>query len=479
MTIISNVDNNKKVNIKNIMQEKNIGINDLSRFSNIRIDKLQLYLNGEFGDLNDFLDLSSALGCDISKILDTDNYIKWIFETRVKEKNNFDRHSLDVTFVDKTCNILANYYHYFKYSEKKLSKSTYGEYPDHWNLFTAILDRIRDSSYYIKKANPHEIKRGLIALSFYDLLGHVYNLSSYINDLLNYFNVPIPSNDKHVIFTSTRSLTGNDDKYIKYLRSLVSSNHSIATSKHSDYIDKGDTHYSPFASWDSRVIDGVSYDINVVIRNNSETLYDYYISTTEIYKFIQMKLYSLLLVLEALELQVIKKRHCFSAIKLKNEDDFNEFYKYIEYLNNEHQIRIGNERPETYEFYSLLFKTKLNDDSFYHKDINIYKEVVKTEIKKRSIYLQTLKIEDYNELFDHLYIMYSDYINDNDLGYEIGHVSYLTDNVGSSIASRINAVTILNKIYNNKNKYEEYNNEELLIILNAALYKVSNINYNS
>ena len=75
--------------------------------------------------------------------------------------------------------------------------------------------------------------------------------------------------------------------------------------------------------------------------------------------------------------------------------------------------------------------------------------------------------------------MYSDYINDNDLGYEIGHVSYLIDNIDSSTVSRINAVTILNKIYNNKNKYEEYNNEELLIILNAALYKVSNINYNS
>ncbi len=80
----------------------------------------------------------------------------------------------------------------------------------------------------------------------------------------------------------------------------------------------------------------------------------------------------------------------------------------------------------------------INDDRFINKTKN---------------FLSNIKIEDYNELFDDLYIMYSDYINDNVLGYEIGHLSYLTDNVGSSIASRINAVNILNKIYNNKDNY--------------------------
>lgn len=473
MTINSNIDNNKKVNIKYIMQEKNIEINDLSRFSNIGIDKLRLYLNGEFGDLNDFLDLSTTLDCDISKILDTNNYIKWIYETRVKETDKFDRHILDVTFVERICNLFGSYYHYFQNNEKILNNKKYGDNPDHWNFFTAILDRIRDTSYYLKHFDPKQFNHGKIALAFYDLLGHVYNLSSYINDLLNYFNIPISSKNKHVIFTSARSSTGNDDKYIRYLRALVSSNHSIATSQHSDYIIKGDTHYSPFASWDSRVIDGVPYDINVLIRNNSKTLYDYYISTTEIYKYIQMKLYSLLLVLEALELEVIKKKHSFSNIKLINKDIFNEFYEYIEYLNKEHKIRIGNFSPETYEFYSLLFQIKTNQNSLYIKDINDYKEKVKDEVIKRSVFIQTLDDNDYNYMFDDLYMMHSNYINENNLGYELGHISFRSNNNGYEISSRINSKIILKKIFNNTDNFDSYDDDELLVILNAALYKVS------
>lgn len=473
MTIKIDFKNKKSQNIKNIMNKNYSSIQELSRFSSIETEQLQLYINGYFGILNDYLDLSLVLECDINDILDTDNYIKWVYETQVKEQKMFDRYSLDISFVEKICNSFANYYHYFKNSEKNLDKRKYGTNPDHWNFFTATLDRIRSTSYYLKYFDPKQFNHGKIALAFYDLLGHVYNLSSYTNELLKYFNITVPFSDKHVVFTSTRSLTGNDDKYISYLRALVSSNHSIATSQHKDYIGKNDTHNSPFASWDSHSINGVPYDINILIRTNSKSIYDYYISTTELYKYIQMKLYSLVLVLEKLEIEVQNnKNKCASEI-LKKEEEFDEFYQYVEYLNSEHEIRICNQRPETYEFYTLLFNMKINEECIYINDINAYKQKVKDEIINRSNFIETLDYSNYNHIFDELYMMYSNFINENDLGYELSHISFNTNNIGYSSSSRINSKIILNKIYNDEVDFDVYTDDELLVILNAALYKVS------
>ncbi len=469
--------NDKSKNIKlfldNIVKDKA----NLSYSTNIDINKLERYLNGEFGEINDFLNLKQSLDCSLKDIVNTKDYFKWLYDTNLNNSMFFTKENLDVSFVVRLCNSIGSYYEFFRHNNHAINVRRYGNVENHWNFITAILDRIRDSSAYIKYYDPRHYKDSKIAFGFYDLIGHVYNLNSYINDLHDYFKLKYKNilSADHLFFSQMIGENGSDDDFIKYLRALVYSNHSVSTSAHRFYIQKGDIHISPFSLWENREVNDKTYDVNVLLRTNTKSIYDFFISTSEVYKFIQYKLYSLIFILEALENKYEDRINELRNTKMKTLDEFSGLSKYIDYLKHEHDNRIGNNVTEIYEFYSKLFDKKWSTKDYFFDYVRDFKVEVEEEIHKRAKYLSTIMEENYNRRFEDLYIMYSSFIEKHNLGYETSHL-YFNEDVFHSHSSRLNAHKIIKTIdQNNNNNYYEYTDEELLIIVCSLLYKVSKI----
>ena len=173
--------NNKSNNIELLLVKNGMDKEDLSYSANIDIDKLELYLNGEFGNIDDFLNIKQALNCGLRDIVNTKDYFKWQYETNLNNSMFFTKDDIDVSFVMRLCNFIGSYYEFFRHNNYDINIKKYGNVENHWNFITAILDRIRDSAAYIKFYNPKHYKGSKIAFGFYDLIGHVYNLNSYIN----------------------------------------------------------------------------------------------------------------------------------------------------------------------------------------------------------------------------------------------------------------------------------------------------------
>ena len=469
--------NNKSNNIELLLVKNGMDKEDLSYSANIDIDKLELYLNGEFGNIDDFLNIKQALNCGLRDIVNTKDYFKWQYETNLNNSMFFTKDDIDVSFVMRLCNFIGSYYEFFRHNNYDINIKKYGNVENHWNFITAILDRIRDSAAYIKFYNPKHYKGSKIAFGFYDLIGHVYNLNSYINDFHDYFNIKYKKilSDDHLFFSQLIGRDGSDDDFIKYLRALVYSNHSISTIAHKFYIEKGDIHISPFALWENKKINDKLYDVNVLLRTNTKSIYDFYISTSEVYKFIQCKLYSLIFVLEALENKSEDRINELRKTKIKTLDEFSSLSNYINYLKDEHDIRIGNNVTEIYEFYAKLFDNEWPLKDGFYDFVQDYKKEIEEEIHKRAKYLSSLLEEDYNKRFEDLYIIHSKFIEDHKLGYETSHLTFNYD-VFYSQSSRINAYQIIKTIDNNNHNYYGYTDEELFIIVCSLLYKVSKLN---
>lgn len=464
------IKNSKAKVITEKLSKNNASIIVLEEYTLLDIKRIKSYLVGDFGPLEDFILISEFFNCNLTDIIDTKKYYEWYYRQYLEGFNEFKNSDLKIDFALKLCNKIGFHYHYFKNNNFKINERKYGNVENHWNFITTILDRIRDSSEYIKYYDVKHYKQSKIAFGFYDLINHVYNLSSFINDLNSYLKV---NNEKykikegHLIFSNPKNLNGNDDSYMSYLRSLVSSNHSISTSKHRNYIEKKDTHFSPFSYWENNRMDDNYYDVTIILRTNSESIWNYYASTSEIYKYIQLKLLSIIFILEELYFKKNERLKLSKNTKIKDESDFNNMVDYINYLNKEHDFRIGNDYQETYNFYSKYISFEWNHEKY--KDIIIdYQKEMSNEIKNRGKYIQSLDESDYNSRFEELLLPISNFIHDNNLGYELSHIN-ISFNDQMDDSSRINSKLILSKMDIDID-LNELTDDEIIMILNSMLY---------
>lgn len=177
------------------------------------------------------------------------------------------RCSLDEELIDKVHEmIIEDHSVYSKY------KYVNGKYL--WNKLSALLTRIGDLVRYLNSERmiidtdgefPHFI--------LMEMLNYAEQMNTLTSELFEIFNLDIPSiiGSKN-IFPNIGNEKANDNRYIKYLRSLVSI-HPTNTNKHIKYGYQQAVEYSPYvrkgSSFNHILILGRAKD-NVIINNEHD-----------------------------------------------------------------------------------------------------------------------------------------------------------------------------------------------------------------
>jgi len=184
--------------------------------------------------------------------------------------------SLDIDKIEK---IVHNKLWFIPVKKKEFYKD--------WDQICAVTDQInlcvRQLNNLVSNADyDRQVNEIIMFFTYgYIIVASVDKLFS----LLNYTNIQayVDSNKSISIFNNIgHDAKGNDNRYFKYLRSLVAG-HPIETSLDGSYIKKGDKHFSPYIQRAHQT----ESNVNIRIYSTSKTVSDIIVAKNDLKKYVE------------------------------------------------------------------------------------------------------------------------------------------------------------------------------------------------
>ncbi|MFD2045698.1 hypothetical protein ACFSTA_18610 [Ornithinibacillus salinisoli] len=184
------------------------------------------------------------------------------------------RCSLNVDLIEKVNEMIVEEHNLFsKYKEVN------GVFI--WNKISALLSRLVDLTRYLNSEKMIiDTEDDFCQFRFMELINYAEQINTFVTELCNIFNLEIHKmKTPKRIFPNIGNEISNDDRYIKYLRSLVSI-HPTNTNRHTRYGYQSAAEYSPYvrkgSSFNHILMLGKSKD-NVII-NREHNLEDQFVA---------------------------------------------------------------------------------------------------------------------------------------------------------------------------------------------------------
>lgn len=283
-----------------------------------------------------------------------------------------------------------------------------------WNSLCAIMDRIDDLVIYLNEKELNNGRWKRCAFDFFEFIEQSAVLIECIDEAYKIYGIDSPKSNnifKHKTFNdnyinqsgkSYEKLKTSDKDYFEYIRAL-SSVHPSKTDRHKEF-QLADLEVSPFVVWkggiyslDSRC-DGEI--VLVTYSNGSESLLtNKSIYINEIFNFIKFKYYSLNSLSKHIEKYNKNQIKCFRNKKMKREEDFESYNKYLDYLIEESRDRCCDLEDSIQEVKSILNCKNIKSDNKVKYDK--YCNALKFSIKIIRRQLQNMDFEC-NSLCDNL-----------------------------------------------------------------------------
>ncbi|GAE36465.1 hypothetical protein [Halalkalibacter akibai] len=143
-----------------------------------------------------------------------------------------------------------------------------------WNKISALLSRLVDLTRYLNSEKMViNTDDDFCQFTFMELINYAEQINTFVTELSDIFNLEIyKMKTSKRIFPNIGNEISNDDRYIKYLRSLVSI-HPTNTDRHTKYGYQSAAEYSPYvrkgSSFSHILILGKS-KYNVIINREHE-----------------------------------------------------------------------------------------------------------------------------------------------------------------------------------------------------------------
>ncbi len=143
-----------------------------------------------------------------------------------------------------------------------------------WNKISAILSRLVDLTRYLNSEKMViNTDDEFCQFTFMELINYAEQINTFVTELCDIFNLEINEMKTSTrIFPNIGNGLSNDDRYIKYLRSLVSI-HPTNTDRHTKYGYQSAAEYSPYvrkgSSFSHILMLGKSKD-NVIINRECD-----------------------------------------------------------------------------------------------------------------------------------------------------------------------------------------------------------------
>lgn len=268
------------------------------------------------------------------------------------ETYNFHTHLLNITCERMMCSPSK------KAGSGEKAKYELAKKTDSSELVGATIERIRDIVRYLNKDGFGNIESAIELQNFINhaavmteciyMLTKLFDADESIKNTKNHFN-ELGKDDK-----------GSDDKYFKYIRSLISV-HPVGTDRHPIYQD-GQLEWCPYITGDY----GKMYNIFIfkgrerpdylarIYRSSGKDKY-LWIYLKQLYSYIISRYEQLERITEKIEKLYEEKIAALKKEALKAASEFSDFMDYLTYLDSELVRRFGDNSFFDLDFYKVLF----------------------------------------------------------------------------------------------------------------------------
>lgn len=291
---------------------------------------------------------------------------------------------------------------------------------------------------------------------------------SVIRNLRNVIN-----NEQHISMNK---------KYFKYIRSLCSG-HPSDTSFYKEMYQDNDFECSPFVIWNSGIFSN-DYDIDIVVYTNAKGSHTKRIGLKieEIFQYVKYRYNLIKKIIESIQKYQQEIIQVYKNTFLKNENEFDSYIEYLEYLKEIEKERFGDCNIHLLEYALDIFKLNLSNKKnkiLFEK----YKEIYKYAINFTHNEIQNMTREGFENsgiknnnsngsLLDIITFEHCNSKETNDFHYQLEKIGYL--DYDSGYENKQWAYTMLKQIkpFLERHVHIEGANGDLehYILVNMALY---------